>query len=81
MLLYLFFVGFLIEVAGSPAVGALGIFVTFVQITASFKYLSIKWPEHLYAWLWPRRARATWTWKSGARSASPRTGTTSPSTA
>ena len=50
VILYMILVGCLIEVAGSKAVGSLGIFITFVQITASFKYLSISWPKSIYAW-------------------------------
>jgi hypothetical protein len=38
-------------VARSAAVGALGILITFLQINASFKYLSIAWPKTLFAWL------------------------------
>ena len=51
VLLYAAIVGLLLEVAGSPAVGALGILVTFLQISASMKYLSIAWPKDMYAWL------------------------------
>ena len=50
VILYMILVGCLTEVAGSKAVGSLGIFITFVQITASFKYLSISWPKSIYAW-------------------------------
>jgi hypothetical protein len=49
--LYVVMVGSLLEAASSPAVGALGILVTFLQISASFKYLSISWPKSLFAWL------------------------------
>ena len=51
ILLYAVVVGLLLEVAGSPAVGALGILVTFLQISASMKYLSIAWPKAMFAWL------------------------------
>ena len=51
VLLYAALVGTLLEVAGSPAVGALGILLTFLQISASMKYLSVAWPRELFAWL------------------------------
>jgi hypothetical protein len=51
VLLYALLVGLLLEVAGSPAAGALGILVTFLQISASMKYLSVEWPRELFAWL------------------------------
>ena len=51
VLLYAACVGVLIEVAGSPAAGALGILLTFLQISASMKYLSVEWPRELFAWL------------------------------
>jgi hypothetical protein len=51
VLLYAALVGTLLEVAGSPAAGALGILLTFLQISASMKYLSVAWPRELFAWL------------------------------
>ena len=70
VILYMILVGCLIEVAGSKAVGSLGIFITFVQITA-LKYLSISWPRASTRGSPPRRC-PTSIWNSGASSASTR---------